>query len=118
MKYQEYIRRFYLMSEDEKADRISRFADNTELLHACLGLSGEVGEVVDIIKKHVAYGKGLDKGKLIEELGDVRHYLARVCDLLGFNEADIEAVNTIKLNKRFKDGYTDKAAILQGERNG
>lgn len=41
-----------------------------------MGLSGETGEVVDLLKKVVGHGHDLDKDKLIKELGDVMWYLA------------------------------------------
>lgn len=45
------------------------------LVHGALGMVGEVGEVVDIIKKTFAYGKELNKGKLLEELYDGAWYI-------------------------------------------
>ena len=41
------------------------------LLNGVMGLCGESGEVIDIVKKHISQGHQLNKDKLIEELGDV-----------------------------------------------
>lgn len=111
MKFQEIIRKFYATNKDRK----ERFKYNTELIHACLGLSGETGEVIDIIKKHVAYGKHIDIEQLKQELGDCLHYLARIIDIAGFDMAEIEKINIEKLNKRYPKGYTNKDAIRKTE---
>jgi NTP pyrophosphatase (non-canonical NTP hydrolase) len=41
------------------------------LINGVMGLCGESGEVIDIVKKHLAQGHELNKDKIIEELGDV-----------------------------------------------
>lgn len=43
--------------------------------HALLGIIGELGELTDAHKKHAIYEKPLDRGNVIEELGDIRFYL-------------------------------------------
>jgi len=45
------------------------------LVHMALGITGEAGEVADVIKKHYAYGKTLDVQHLVEEVGDIMFYL-------------------------------------------
>jgi len=46
-----------------------------KLCLGALGLAGEVGEVVDQVKKHLFQGHGIDRAKLRDELGDVLWYL-------------------------------------------
>ena len=89
--------------------------NNTELAHAALGLAGETGEVVDIIKKHLMYGKDLDKQKLIEEMGDLFHYFARLMHLNDVTLSEVMESNTTKLKKRFPAGYTNEDAINKTE---
>lgn len=84
-------------------------------LHAAVGIAGEAGEVLDMIKKVWVYGKPLDQNKLIEELGDIAYYYFYLLDLIG---CDIETVikqNMEKLSKRFPNGYTDLAAINRAD---
>lgn len=53
--------------------------DHDRIRNGCLGLIGESGEIVDIIKKHMfqsVAGTPLPVDKLIEEMGDVMWYLA------------------------------------------
>lgn len=100
----------------EVADRAERFKAGTELIHATLGIAGESGEVVDIIKKHVAYGKALDKTKLCDELGDLFHYMSRVMFLTGISLEEIQTANLTKLRSRYPNGYTHTAAIMQRDK--
>ena len=44
--------------------------------HMCLGIVGEMGEVVDAIKKAYVYGKGIDQTNIVEEGRDVSWYTA------------------------------------------
>ena len=48
------------------------------LINGVMGLCGESGEVIVIVKKHLAQGHELDKDKIAKELGDVAWYLAEV----------------------------------------
>ena len=47
-----------------------------QLLNGVMGLCGESGEAIDIMKKHLAQGHALDEDHLAKELGDVAWYLA------------------------------------------
>ena len=69
------------------------------LINGVMGLCGEAGEAIDIVKKHLAQGHELDKEKLIKELGDVAWYLAETAYAL---DVDLETVlikNIEKLKK-------------------
>ena len=46
-----------------------------DTFHATLGMAGESGEIVDLLKKVYAYGKPLDRTKLLEEIGDLMWYV-------------------------------------------
>jgi hypothetical protein len=46
-----------------------------KLMHATFGISGEAGELLDAVKKHIIYGKPLDRENVVEELGDLEFYL-------------------------------------------
>ena len=53
------------------------------LVNALMGLCGESGEAIDILKKHLFQGHDLDRAKIIKELGDVAWYLAEAATGLG-----------------------------------
>ncbi len=116
VSYEQFIRKYYAQSEELQQERVLRFARATEVLHAALGLSGEVGEVVDLIKKDVAYGKSIPMDKFVEELGDVLHYLCRLCDFAGINLNILMQANVEKLEKRYQEGYSNEAAIAQADK--
>lgn len=83
-----------------------------QMIHAALGIAGEAGEVVEMIKKRVIYGKPLDVSALIKELGDIRFYLEALSNTLDIAEQDILQVNANKLSTRYKDlTYSSQAAI-------
>ena len=44
------------------------------LLNGVMGLNGEAGECIDILKKHLFHGHELDSTHLAEELGDASWY--------------------------------------------
>jgi NTP pyrophosphatase (non-canonical NTP hydrolase) len=45
-----------------------------DLVHGSLGMAGEAGEIVDVVKKLFAYDKPLDKDGLLLEIGDCFWY--------------------------------------------
>ena len=59
------------------------------ILNGVLGLGGESGECLDIVKKCLFQGHGLDKEHLAEELGDVAWYLAVSAHAIGM---DLESI--------------------------
>lgn len=77
---------------------------------ASLGLAGEVGEVVDHIKKHIFHGHSLDPEKVKDELGDVLWYIAAMCNNFDFTLADVAAFNNAKLKARYPEGFSKKAS--------
>lgn len=58
------------------AIRTAKFiSPSMDIVHACMGIVTEVGEIVDCFKRHVIYGKPLDLVNLEEEIGDAFWYL-------------------------------------------
>lgn len=78
-------------------------SDIEDLLHGALGVAGEGGEVVDIIKKSWAYGKPLDRAHLIEEIGDSMWYFNLIIRTLGVTWGEVLAANVAKLSARYPD---------------
>ena len=54
-----------------------------------MGLAGETGELVDLLKKVYFHGHVLDRGALVKELGDVQWYLAILAEQLGISLQEI-----------------------------
>jgi len=78
------------------------------LINSVMGLCGESGEAIDIVKKWFAQGHELDKEHLKKELGDIAWYLAEAATALDTSLDDIFAANIDKLKKRFPDGFETK----------
>ena len=76
------------------------------LINGVMGLCGEAGEAIDIVKKHVAQGHELDREALIKELGDVAWYLAETATALGVDLDEILERNIEKLRKRYPEGFS------------
>lgn len=89
---------------------------DNNLAHMVLGIAGESGEIVDAIKKTVIYDKPLDVDNIIEELGDLEFYMAGMRQLLGLSRVQVLAHNVAKLEKRYKGGYSDAAAIARADK--
>jgi NTP pyrophosphatase (non-canonical NTP hydrolase) len=71
-----------------------------------LGLTGESGEVVEIIKKYLGHSQPIDRDKITKELGDVLWYLAAVCDALGISLETVAQANIQKLSDRHPGGFS------------
>ena len=84
------------------------------LINGVMGLCGESGEAIDIVKKHLAQGHELDREKLIKELGDIAWYLAEMATVLDIELEEVLARNIEKLKKRYPDGF-DKEKSIQRE---
>ena len=82
----------------------------TRLIHAAFGLSSEVGEFTDSLKKTFFYNQYLDIQNLKEELGDCLWYIAIACDALEVGISSIMEANIRKLKKRYPEKYTNEKA--------
>lgn len=81
------------------------------LINGVMGLCGESGEVIDLVKKHLAQGHPLDKEKMAKELGDVAWYLAECAYAIDYNLEDILQMNIDKLKKRYPEGFDENKSI-------
>ena len=75
------------------------------MLNGVMGLSGESGECIDLVKKCVFQGKELDKHHLAKELGDVAWYLAVTAHSIGYDLETIFKMNIQKLEARYPNGF-------------
>ena len=85
------------------------------LINGVMGLCGEAGEAIDIVKKHLAQGHALDREALIKELGDVAWYLAETAYALGVPLEDVLQRNIDKLRARYPQGFEAKRSIERAE---
>jgi len=83
------------------------------LLHAGIGLATESAEFLDALKKHVFYGKELDKVNLKEEIGDLMWYCAIALDQLDGTFDEVQNTNIKKLKARYPEKFTEKHAEVR-----
>ena len=89
------------------AQRTSRkdIDQDNHLMNAMLGLSGEVGECCDLVKKHY-FQDGRDiLESLKDELGDVLWYVVEAASAVGWDLEEIAQHNVNKLRKRYPAGF-------------
>ncbi|MFT4703928.1 MAG: NTP pyrophosphatase (non-canonical NTP hydrolase) [Bradymonadia bacterium] len=91
------------------AERTARTDRETSLRmsNAALGLAGEAGEAVEIVKKHLHHGHDLDRARLQKEVGDVLWYVAELCSVAGIALDDAASGNIEKLRARYPEGFEE-----------
>lgn len=125
MNGKEY-QRLAMRTNDGKATErlLNRVDENTEypwdndiggILNGCLGLSGEVGEFNDMVKKWIFHEKPLDTDHAQKELGDVLWYVAMICRSFGWDMNQIMQMNIDKLKARYPDGFDVKLSANRKE---
>lgn len=89
------------------------------LLHMLLGITGEVGELVDGLKKAIIYEQPLDRSNIVEELGDIEFYLEGLRQGLRITREETLTGNMAKLSKRYANlKYTNEQAKLRADKEG
>jgi NTP pyrophosphatase (non-canonical NTP hydrolase) len=76
------------------------------LINGAMGLTGEAGEVADIVKKTLFQGHKLDPEHIAKELSDVCWYIAETATAIGYDLETIMQLNIDKLKKRYPDGFS------------
>lgn len=69
---------------------------NSRLVHSALGLATEAGEVLDVLKKTLFYGKHLDVSNLREEISDLMWYVAILCDAMNWDMENLAFRGLVK----------------------
>ena len=81
------------------------------LLNGALGLSGEGGEVADIVKKHIFQGHEMDVIHICKELGDCCWYIAVAAQAIGYPLEQVTQTNVDKLRRRYPDGFDAEKSL-------
>lgn len=93
----------------------AKISKTTRIENGLMGLNGEAGEAIDILKKFLFQGHSLDVTHFAKELGDVAWYLAVSADALGYTLEDIFQMNIDKLKARYPDGFDAERSINRDE---
>lgn len=84
---------------------------NLHAVHMIMGMVTEVGELQDIYKKHLAYGKPIDEVNEQEEIGDLMWYIGVHCKNKGWDLEDILERNIKKLQARYPEKFNSDNAL-------
>jgi NTP pyrophosphatase (non-canonical NTP hydrolase) len=86
-------------------NRSGRLTDQQHLANMAMGLAGEAGEVVDLLKKDLFHGKPADAERVEDELGDVLWYLDGLAEYFCLSLQEVADGNVAKLKARYPDGF-------------
>lgn len=100
LRYREAIKR--TMNEE--------LTEKEKLSMLAMGIAGESGEIVDTIKKMLYHGHSLERTQLVLELGDLEWYLQHLKSHFNISDEEVYIHNTLKLNKRYKGGFSEEAS--------
>ena len=100
------------MTFDEFQQSVFRTANaEAPVSYFGLGLAGETGELVELVKKSEFHGRDIPIEKFVEEAGDVLFYLAALVGKKGLTLEDVAQANVEKLLKRYPNGFVPGGGI-------
>ena len=93
-----------------------RFENREEmLLNGVMGLCGEAGEALEILKKVRYQGHKMDWRHVERELGDAAWYLAMCASACGRPLESILEMNIEKLRRRYPNGFSAEKSEHRAE---
>lgn len=88
---------------------------NDQLLCAFMGLVGESGELMEVLKKHLYQDHDLSTDKIVNELGDVLWYWHLAVDAIEHIRPETVArMNIEKLCARYPEGFDSERSRERG----
>ena len=113
-----HIINFFTYQEKSKRTMNTALETKDQLNNYVFGLVGEVGEVVDLLKKFFYHGHEVDSNRLKSELGDILWYVSAVASLFNLDLQEIAQGNIEKLEKRYPNGFSSEASIKREKEGG
>ena len=92
-------------NEYQQAANRTLYGNEQVLTNCALGLAGESGQLIDLIKNYTFKGKDLDRQELVREMGDVLWYLSQIAQWADVPFDEVAQTNIETLNKRYPHGY-------------
>ena len=88
------------------------YSDNEiMIIWNAMGMAGEAGEACDDIKKAIFHDIGLDRSKIVKELGDILWYITAICTKLNIPLEIVMDRNIAKLEERYPDGFVQGGGL-------
>lgn len=97
-----------ISTEDENHEKENK---TLVLMEGVMGICGEAGECIELVKKFMFQGHELYREDMAEELGDVAWYLAVSAWAIGYDLDDIFELNLKKLKDRYPDGFDFERSV-------
>ena len=90
----------------ERAKTTAIYPDDLKgrFFYPCVGLAGEVGELLNKVKKLARDNAKIDREDLKGELGDIMWYVSQISTELGIDMNDVVESNLAKLRSRQERG--------------
>lgn len=107
----DYIQKALRTESPITPELVERMTGSARVIHAIFGLFTEIGELVDIFKRHIFYGKEIDYTNMDEEIGDCLWYIAILMDFCGVNFEQCMERNIRKLRTRFPQKFDEENAL-------
>ncbi|AQY50499.1 MazG family protein [Listeria weihenstephanensis FSL R9-0317] len=101
----------------ELSKRTTTGHHDTAMVNFALGVTGEAGEVADLVKKYMFHGHKLDKDAVAKELGDVLWYVSQLAVCIDVDLEEIAQRNLDKLKLRYPNGFSEQDSINRVEGN-
>lgn len=93
-------------NEYQAAANRTLYGTEQVLTNCALGLAGESGQLIDLIKNYTFRGKELNREQLIHEMGDVLWYLSQIAQWADIPFEEVAQNNIATLNKRYPNGFS------------
>lgn len=87
-------------NEYQNAAKRTLYGNEQVLTNCALGLAGESGQVVDLVKNYTFRSRKLDRKELIHEMGDVLWYLSQIAEWADIPFEEVAKANIEELNQR------------------
>lgn len=98
----------------QEVHRTCSLRDRKELLTmTALGIAGEAGEIVDLVKKALYHAHELDPSALCEEIGDLLWYIVLLCETVGLTLDEVMQANSEKLRQRYPQGFDEQQSRVR-----
>ena len=104
------------MTINEYQDAALRTANKSltnisQLQNGLMGLNGEAGEAIDLMKKYMFQGHPLDTVHMAKELGDIAWNLAVSAYAIDYPLEEILKMNIEKLRERYPEGFEQERSV-------
>ena len=92
-------------NEYQDAAKRTLYGNEQVLTNCALGLAGESGQVVDLVKNYNLKRKKLSREELVHEMGDVLWYLSQIAEWADIPFDEVAKANIAELNRRYPTGF-------------